>query len=149
MSTSLSTPSNLPSQADSLRQQMRSIRRELGSDVEELVEHAERLLDWRYYIQRYPWALIGAATFVGYFLVPGRTVVFPTDEGALARLAEQIPVSVKPTEEKKQGFLAGLLAAGVGMAGKAALGFATQQVAKLLSQRAASANSQSEEAYHG
>lgn len=149
MSTSLSTASDPTSQAESLRQQMRSIRRELGTDVEELVEQAERLLDWRYYMRRYPLGIVGAAAFLGYFLVPGRTVVFPTDDDALARLAERIPVAVKPTEEKKQGFLAGLLAAGVGMAGKAALGYATQYVTKLLTQHTSSMNTQREEAYHG
>jgi len=149
MSTSISVPSNPSSQAESLRQQMRAIRRELGTDVEELVEHAERLLDWRYYMHRYPWGMLGAAAFLGYFLVPGRTVVFPTDQNMLSQLAERIPVVVKPSEPKKQGFLAGLIAAGLGMAGKAALGFAAQRLTNMLSQRAFSENVQPEEVYRG
>jgi len=124
-------------EADLVRQQMRTIRRDLGENVEDLVVQAERLMDWRYYVRRNPWTSISIAAFLGYFLVPGRTVVFPTDDTALSKLAERIPVTVQPPPEKKTSLLGSLLSLGVNAAGKAALAFAGQQVGKFIGDQAA------------
>lgn len=122
------TPSE---EADSLRRQMRTIRRELGNDVEELVVQAERLMDWRYYIQQYPWAMTGLAAIVGYFIVPRRNVTLPTDASTLARLAEKIPVMMPtPPQPKKQGLVGSLISMGTSYAMRAALAYATQQLSK-------------------
>jgi len=147
---SLAQSSTPDIEADQLRQRMRAIRRELGADVEDLVGHAERLMDWRYYVQRHPWVSMGIAAFVGYFMVPGRLVAFPTDDSALSKLAERIPVTVQPPEEKKPGLISSLLSLGLNTAGRAALAFAGQQVGKFIGQQAAQfAPPQTEETPHG
>jgi len=132
---STAAPENRPEQ---LRREMRSIRRELGENVEELVVQAERLMDWRYYIERYPWVSVGAAAFLGYFLVPGRTVVLPADKQTIAKLVEQIPAMVKQPEPKKSSLFGSLLTMGMGLVGRAAMGYATQQFQKMMAQQAPS-----------
>ena len=129
--------SDPPPQADRLRQEMRTIRRELGDDVEELVEHAERLMDWKYYVQRYPWACLGGAALLGYFLVPQRIVTLPTDGHTLSRLADRLPIHTKPAEPKKQSLLGWLVSMGTGMALRAAGAYATQQLGKIMAQQQA------------
>jgi len=111
---------------------MRTIRRELGDEVEELVEHAERLMDWRYYLQRYPWACLGAAAFVGFFLVPGRTVVSPVSEQTLNQLADRLSPPPEKEPPKKPGLFNWLLSTAISMASRAALAYATQQVSKVM-----------------
>jgi len=139
--TNLSTTSEPAATADELRSEMRRIRRDLGNDVEVLVEQAERLMDWRYYVNRYPWGLVGVAAFVGYYLVPQRNVTLPTDERTLEKLAERLPIVVQQkSEAKKQGWLQGLLAAGAGLAMRAALNYASQQATKMFNQRMAEAH---------
>jgi hypothetical protein len=124
---------------DQLRQEMRQIRRELGQDVEELVVQAERLMDWRYYVSRYPWAMVGIATFVGFYLVPKRTVTMPTDERTLAQLAQRLPIVIQRTEarEKKQGWLGSLTTLGAQLAMRAVMAYVSQQAGKILGQQAA------------
>jgi hypothetical protein len=150
-STPALTASDPEQHAKDLCRQMRTIRRELGDDVEELVVQAERLMDWRYHMQRYPWAMMGAAALVGYFLVPRRTVSLPTDDSTLAKLAERIPVHLPPPpEKKKQSLVGSLVSAGANMAWRAALAYATQQVSKMVAQQAAAAQQQQPaEVHHG
>lgn len=137
MSTKLTRTSDPPTQADRLRQEMRTIRRELGGDVDEIVEHAERLMDWRYYVERFPWASVGAALVAGYLVVPGRYVTLPTDERTLEKLAERIPVARKKAEPAKKSMVAGLVSLGTGFLMRAAMGYATQYVQKMMAQNSA------------
>jgi len=140
--------SDPPPQADRLRQEMRTIRRELGDDVEELVEHAERLMDWKYYVQRYPWACLGGAALLGYFLIPQRIVTLPTDEHTLSRLADRLPIHTKPAEPKKQSMLGWLVSMGTGMALRAAGAYLTQQLGKIAAQQPAPVHHSHAEIHH-
>ena len=149
MATSVTTgTSNSPRTADNLRQEMRTIRRELGDEVEELVEQAERLMDWRYYVQRYPWASLGAAALAGFFLVPGRTVVTSVDEQTLNQLADRLSPPAEKPPVKKQSLLGSLVSAALGMASRAALAYATQQVSKVMQAQMAPPR-HAEEVHHG
>jgi len=142
-------PETLPStsQVDRLRQEMRTIRREMGEDVEELVEQAERLMDWHYYWQRYPWACVGAATLLGYFVVPGRTITLPTDERSLGKIAERLSGEVqKAGESKKPSLLGSIISMGTGMLLRGAAAYVTQQLGKSL---LPGSNARPEEVHHG
>jgi hypothetical protein len=135
MSTSHATGTSDPlPQADRLRQEMRTIRRELGQDVEDLVEHAERLMEWRYYVRRYPWASLGVAALLGYFIIPQRIVTLPTDDHTLSKLADRLPIQPRP-ERKKQSLLGWLVSMGTGMALRAAGAYVTQQLGKAVAQQ--------------
>ena len=153
MSTSHATGTSDPlPQADRLRQEMRTIRRELGQDVEDLVEHAEQLMDWRYYVRRYPWASLGVAALVGYFVVPQRVVTLPTDERTLAKLADRLPIHPQTSEPKKQrtSLIGSLISMGTGLALRAATAWFTAQVGKIMAKQAAheAANQTAEEVRH-
>lgn len=150
MATNSTTGTSVPPpQADRLRQEMRTIRRELGDDVEELVEHAERLMDWKYYVQRYPWACAGGAALLGYFLVPQRIVTLPTDEHTLSRLADRLPIHTKPAEPKKQQSMLGwLVSMGTGMALRAAGAYLTQQLGKIVADQPSPTRPSHAEVHH-
>lgn len=136
-STTDATSSTEVKSADQLRDEMRKIRRELGRDVEELVEHAERLMDWRYYVRQHPWAVLGVAAFLGYFLVPRRNVTLPTDEHTLSRLAEKIHVAPQKPETKRPGLIDGALSIGTNLLMRAVMAYVGQQVGKVLGHKTA------------
>lgn len=58
--------------AAAIQAKMRTVRREVGEDVEEIVESARTLTDWRHYVRRYPLVAVGAAAALGYLVVPPR-----------------------------------------------------------------------------
>ena len=155
MSTTTTSASDPTQQADVLRREMRSIRREFGDSVEELVENAERLMDWRYYWERYPWAMVGAAALLGYFVVPRRIVAMSMSvdghslDDLAHRLAPAITSRVEKKRESKPGWISGLLSLGVGMLTKAATGYATQYVSQLLNQPPEPHQPRREEAHYG
>lgn len=131
MSTSAKPPIDAATASpDQLCQQMRAIRRDLGQNVQEIVGQAERLMDWRYYVQRYPWASVGAAVVLGYFIVPRRTSLLPTDATTLTRLAQHIPVTVQvPIERKRPTLFKSLITMGTTLATRAALSYISHKLA--------------------
>lgn len=73
-----------PREADEIRHQMADIRNCLHQDVQEIVDNARDMTNWRYYVRRYPWAAVGTAAALGYFVVPRRTKVVSQDADAIA-----------------------------------------------------------------
>lgn len=59
--------------ADALRREMAQIRSDIHENVEGIVDTARNMTDWRYYVRRYPWVAVTAATAVGYLIVPRRS----------------------------------------------------------------------------
>ena len=59
-------------ETNAIRQRMEEVRCDLDQDVQEIVEGARDLRDWRSYVRTYPWVCVGAALAVGYLLVPRR-----------------------------------------------------------------------------
>lgn len=137
--TTSSEPETPPKSAEQLRLEMKQIRRELGGNVEVLVENAERLMDWKYYAHRYPWAMVGVAAFLGYILVPSRTVVLPSDDRTLEKLAARMPVVVKHVEpeKKKATWMGSLMNMALNAALRAGQAYLSQQVGKVLAVHAA------------
>ena len=60
-------------ETEAIRQRMEEVRCDLDEDVQEIVEGARDMGDWRSYVRTYPWICLGAALAVGYLIVPGRT----------------------------------------------------------------------------
>jgi len=71
-----------------IRQRMKEVRRELDEDVQEIVEGARDLRDWRSYVRSYPWVCLGAAVAAGYLIVPRRSAGAQPDVRTLAELAK-------------------------------------------------------------
>ena len=55
---------------DALRQRMAQIRSASHGDVETILTGLRQNLDWRYHLNRHPWAFAGAAAVLGYLLIP-------------------------------------------------------------------------------
>jgi hypothetical protein len=78
---------------------MRQVRRELGEDVDGIVDNAQVLTDWRYYVRTYPWICLGAAAAVGFLIVPSRPQVVQPDPKTLAELVKARKIVVTTPSE--------------------------------------------------
>ncbi|WP_437207157.1 hypothetical protein [Planctomicrobium sp. SH664] len=78
-----------PQEVERICYRMQRIRGYLDNDVEGLIAHAQQLTDWRYYLKRYPWAIVSAATALGFLLIPRRQSLkkIVLDTGAAKELA--------------------------------------------------------------
>jgi hypothetical protein len=80
---------------DPLRQRMAQVRAELLHDSRRLRESAQTLTDWRYYVRRYPWAILGASAVAGYLVIPKRAPQPAADAETIAKLLEQHRLEVR------------------------------------------------------
>ena len=119
-----------PQSADDIQQQMRQVRRELREDVEEIVENAQVLTDWRHYVRRYPLVCLGAAAAAGYLVVPARRDFRP-DPVAIADALQARALTVTPPAPRRS-----LLSTALGIVGplvwQAALTLGRRQLDRLL-----------------
>lgn len=77
-----------PRDTDEIRRRMEEVRCDLVQDVQEIVDDARDLRDWRYYVKTYPSVCLGTALAVGYLIVPRRMRV-RADVQTLTELAKQ------------------------------------------------------------
>src|SRR5262245_42584352 len=89
-----------PQRAEEILQQMRQVRRELRQDVEEIVENAQVLTDWRHYVRRYPLVCIGLAAAAGYLIVPARRD-YRSDPAAIADALQARAVTLVPPTRRR------------------------------------------------
>lgn len=127
--------------ADEIRLQMAQIRRELHSDVREVVATAEAVTDWRRYIRMYPWAAVGAALALGYFVVPRRhkavpvPLLTPADMAEVHETIEKNKATTHESDQKGKG-LVGMAIGFLGpIAVRAAQGYAAQYLEQWLEQQ--------------
>ncbi|MCU0720959.1 MAG: hypothetical protein MUC83_14710 [Pirellula sp.] len=59
-------------ETEDILRRMGEIRDELDEGVQEIVERAREMKDWRTYVQAYPWLFLGSAVVAGYLMVPRR-----------------------------------------------------------------------------
>jgi len=64
--------STVTNDVDDIRRKMATIRRELHEDVRGVVATAEAATDWKRYLTAYPWASLGVAFALGFWIVPKR-----------------------------------------------------------------------------
>jgi hypothetical protein len=113
----MSTTAKTAESAEAIQTQMRQVRRELGEDVQEIVDNARILADWKHYVRTYPWVCMGVALAAGYFLVPSRPQVIRPDAKTLADWAKAQKLVVEPVSQARpKPTLAGQL---MGMAASA------------------------------
>jgi hypothetical protein len=115
----MSTVSDPAESASAIQQQMRQVRRELGEDVQEIVDNARTMTDWKHYVRTYPWACVGVALAAGYFVVPSRPHLIRPDAQTLAQWAKDQKIVVEPqSQARPKSTLTGQL---MGMAASALL----------------------------
>lgn len=113
--------------AAAIQEKMRTVRREVGEDVEEIVESARTLTDWRHYVRRYPLVVVGTAAVIGYLVVPPRYRV------TVQRMAGSS--DAKSERAATRGAITGALLSMVTTAAtRAASGWLTGQVSKYADQ---------------
>jgi hypothetical protein len=83
------------SEVEQVRRQMARIRCELDENVEQVVESARQMTDWRYYVRAYPWASVGVAFLAGYFVVPRRVEIVRPDADEIYKLAKKNRIVVQ------------------------------------------------------
>ena len=83
-----------------IRQRMEEVRCELDEDVQEIVEGARGMGQWRWYVRAYPWVCLGAAVAVGYLIVPRRRLEIHPGTRTQAELAIQSRLNATPPVPK-------------------------------------------------
>ena len=114
---------------DDIRRQMAQIRRDLHKDVQNVVEGAESVTDWRRFIRHYPWTCMGLALTVGYLVVPRKhrpTATLQVAPAEIARVASVEPPAPRETEKKAKGLLGTVFGFVAPIALRAAQGYALQ-----------------------
>lgn len=119
-------------QAREVRQRMSALRSDLTDDVQSVSQSARALADWRYYVERFPFAAAGLAVAAGFLLVPKRSQVIVPDPETLAALAKTNQVWVKTgapqPNEKSRGAMGGLLAMAVTAGTRLAMSWAQERL---------------------
>jgi len=119
-------------QAREVRQRMAALRRDLTGDVESVSQSARALADWRFYVERFPFAAAGLAAAAGFLIVPKRPKVMTPDPVTLAAMAKVNRAWLKTgspqANEKSRGVLGGLLAIAASAASRLAMNWAREQL---------------------
>jgi hypothetical protein len=132
--------------AREIRQRMSGLRRELEidarkfeEDVQSVSRSARDLADWRFYVEKFPFAAAATSAAVGYLVVPKKPQVIVPDADTLAELAKRNQVWVKTGRakpvEKERGAMAAIAALAMSAAGRLAMNWATQQFKAQLAAR--------------
>lgn len=109
---------------------MQQIRGDIDQDLEEMVESARSMVDWKHYVKTYPWVCLGAAVALGFLIVPKRSTVIRPDLAALTKLARSGHLAVKPAGMR--GVVDALLATAANIAVRQATVSVGRSVGRLL-----------------
>jgi hypothetical protein len=93
-------------EANAIRQRMDAVHRDLDKDVQEIVQGTRDIRDWRAYVSSYPWACVGAAIVIGYWIAPRRSTAMQPNREMLTALAKQSCAAAKselPTKSNASG----------------------------------------------
>lgn len=123
------------SEVEQVRRQMARIRCELDENVEQVVESARQIADWRYYVRAYPWAAVGAAFAAGYFVVPRRVQIVSPDADEIYKLAKKNRIVVQDktnaAQKAERGPGGAIVSFVANMMTRALLAYLGQQVGKI------------------
>lgn len=125
----------MTNEAENLRKRMAAIRRDVDGEVGAVVEHAKEMADWRNFVKRHPLASVGAATAIGFLLVPRRLEVMSPSSRELEKLAKRNRLVVKPRGEvkKQAGMVSPLVNFVTGAVVRSCVSLAGQHLAQLMS----------------
>ncbi|MCA9077888.1 MAG: hypothetical protein KDA93_22865 [Planctomycetaceae bacterium] len=130
--------------AYAIRHEMDRIRGNLPADVDGLMSNAQQLVDWRHYVQTYPWASLGVATALGYFAVPRKLEIQSPDAETLEKLAKEnrLVVQHSPKGEEKKGVMVSMANLMGNMLLRAGMAYVGQQIGRVLGDQAADVETQ-------
>ncbi len=116
--------------SDPARARMQQIRGDIDQGLEEMVESARIMADWRHYVKAYPWVCLGTAVALGFLIVPKRCTTLRPDVATLTQWASTGQLVVKPTA--MHGAFDALLATAANMAMRKATAYVGQRIGRLL-----------------
>lgn len=102
---------------EEIRSQMMAVRSEIDEDMDDLVEGAKSLFDWRDYIRSFPVASLGAAALAGFLVVPKKRHPIESDAASVAKYLKNERLVVAPGAKVNQGSMLTTLLAAVTAAG--------------------------------
>ena len=70
---------NDPPRDETVRARMQGIRCDIDQDLQDVSASAHSLVDWKHYVQTYPWACVGAAAALGFLIAPRRSPAAKAD----------------------------------------------------------------------
>ena len=123
--------------AEEIRRQMQITRQRVRADVDDVVDGARQLADWRFYPRQFPWLTIGAAAVAGFAIMPRRTEKverYIPDARVLKELANEHRIVLDPggKKVKQAGIMGAVLAAAGSALARLAINYATQEVGRRL-----------------
>ena len=121
---------NDPPLADPVRARMQQIRCDIDRDMEDMVESARSMVDWKHYVKTYPWVCLGTAVALGFLIVPKRSTAIRPDLATLTELARTGHLVVKPAATR--GVVDALLATVANIAVRQATAYVGQSAGRLL-----------------
>ena len=104
-------------EAEAICQRMADIRQHMDHRVDDVVGNARELVDWRQFVRRYPWLVVGASVATGYLFVPRKSQPLKPETLAVAQMMEGRNVNAKVKARSRWRVVAPL----VSMAGTAIL----------------------------
>lgn len=115
--------------ADDIRRQMQITRQRVRADVDEVVDSARQLADWRFYPRQFPWLTVGAAALAGFTMIPRRIEKVVPDAEALAELVREHKIVIDPggKKAKKAGVMGALLATAGSALVRVGVAYATRE----------------------
>ena len=130
--------------ADEIRQQMAGVRKHLDHDVDEIIDGAGRMTDWRNYVASFPWAALGVVTALGFLVVPRKLEIVSPDAETLQKLARsnRLVVEHKPRSERKPGLVETAFQLTAHTLLRAGITYLGQQAGKYVGRQAADETSQ-------
>lgn len=131
-------------QSAAIRQEMLHIRSRLPYSMDTARDEAKQLVDWKFYVTRFPWASFGAAAAAGYLVAPRRRGArrAEVDTGELERLLRQTRAILEETGRagpKRPSAKAFVTTALTNVVLRAATAFVGQQIGKVMGVEAAEA----------
>ena len=123
--------------AEQIQKRMATVRSHLLDDADDVIDSARQMFEWRAYVRRYPWACMGLAAALGYFVVPNRVELISPDTDTLLQLAKKNKLAVKasPTPQKRAGIASSLFTLASNTAVRGAISYLGQKGGEFVTQR--------------
>jgi hypothetical protein len=121
---------NTDDSAETICRRMAELRRDLDCDVREVSRGARVMTDWKFYVRKFPWAVVGVALVAGYMLVPKRRPVIKPDPEMIQELVRQKKIKVESVtkQPEKPGMMKSLLMMGLTYGARAGAQYVTEQM---------------------
>lgn len=116
---------------DAVRARMQGIRCDIDQDLEDVSASAHSMVDWKHYVETYPWVCLGAAAVLGYLIVPKRSPTTAAGQAVPTEPAKSDRPAAK-AESAMPGWVNALVVAVAGIAVREAIAYLGQNAGKFL-----------------